>query len=182
MNLPEIKLEPRRIAEAAPSIIFLVFWRTEQDPQLAGWIGCGLALALLLGFLILRQRFHPIMLGINIHLLLAAPLITAVFEAGHADLGRLLVAYAETGVLVMVFLTGIAMTFLSKGSFLGEPDVEWNIRWRFSLLLLICAGGAIPFSIANHETPLLAVAAPLILLFVLRNYLGRLAPKAREAA
>ena len=175
MKLPEIKLEPVRIAEAAPSAIFLLLWRTGQDPQMAGWVGCGLATLLLGGFLILRRRFHPIMLGINIHLLLAAPVINGIFEAGYPDAGRFLVEYAETGVIVVVFLTGIALTFLSRGGFLGEPDVAWHIRWRFSLLMLILAGGMIPFSITNHELPLLAVAGPILVLFLLRGYLAKLA-------
>lgn len=178
MKLPEIKLNPVRVAEAVPSIVFLLLWRTGQDGQLSGWVGCGLAAALLIGFMILRQRFHPIMLGINIHLLLAAPLITLTFEVFGREPGRFLLAYAETGVLVMVFLTGIGLTLLSKGGFLGEPDVPWHINWRFSLLMLICAAGMLPIAIQLQDRiAFLAIGAPLAVLFLLRNYLAGLAAR-----
>jgi hypothetical protein len=178
MKLPEVRLNPVRVAEAVPSILFLLLWRTGQDAQMTGWIGCGLAALLIVGFLVLRQRFHPIMLGINIHLLLAAPLITAAFELQGPDAGNFLIRYAETGVLVMVFLTGLGLTIFSKGGFLGEPEVPWHINWRFSLLMLICAAGSLPLSIQLQDRiAFLAVAGPLILLFILRNYLAGLAQR-----
>jgi len=177
MKLSEFKPDPLRLLEAAPSFIFLLFWRTGQDTELSGWIGCGLAAVLLLAFAILKLRHHPIMLGINIHLLLAAPVITLAFEMSGPKAGEFLLDNVETGVLVVVFATGVALTFLSRGGFLGEPEVPWHINWRFSLLMLICLAGMIPFSIQIQDIPFLAVGGPLIVMFFLRNYLARQAPR-----
>lgn len=177
MKLPQFRIDPLRAAEAAPSVIFLLFWRSGQDAQMSGWVGCGLAAALIITFLVRRLRFHPIMLGINVHLLLAAPLITATFEFAGAEAGRFLVEYAETGVLVMVFLTGAALTLFTRGGFLGEPEVAWRYNWRLSLLMLICLAGMIPLSIRAAHLPVVGVAGPLIVMFLLRNYLAGLAPR-----
>lgn len=180
MNLPRMKIDPRNAVEAAPLVIFLALSLGGQDSQVAGWVGCGLAAALLFGFVATRQPLHPVLLGVNLYLLIAAPVIEAALAAGFAEAGLFLQAHPDQGVLVMILLTGIGMTFLSRQGFLGEPDVPWEIRWRFSLLMLICIGGLIPLSLQLRGLPVVPVVGPIIIMFMLRDYLAGQVPKPKE--
>ena len=65
---------------------FLALWQGQVGLQAAGWTGAVLAAAVLIGFRRYRVPYNPILLGINIHLLLATPVIVALFRMGHPTL------------------------------------------------------------------------------------------------
>lgn len=160
------------VLEGLPSIVFLALWRGEMvDPAAAGWTGSALAAAVLIGFSLRRVAFNPVLLGINLHLLVITPLIVGLFRAGQPELARTLLDTAQAGVLVAVFLVGGALTAFAARGFIGVDGLPAATRRRYSLLLLAVAAAAVPWSVANAGSTLLAVGVPLIALFGLRRYL-----------
>ena len=163
----------RDALESIPSVAFLALWQGQVGLQAAGWTGAVLAAAVLIGFRCYRVPYNPILLGINIHLLLATPLIIALFRMGASDLGRILVGHAYRGVLVTVFLVGCALTLFSDRGFLGLSGLPAANRRAYSAILLAASTATIlwSFVIATGSTPLLSIAVPLMALFGLRRFL-----------
>lgn len=181
MKLPKIKINPVRIIETAPSLIFILLVQSGMDMRAAGWVGCGLAAAATLGLVFTRQPLHPIALGLNIYMMLAIPIILVTISLAGRDSADFMIRNAETGVLVVLFLIGLAMTLFTHKGFLNEPGVHRDHSSRFSLLLLISVLGLIAFSIQMQHNSFLAIGAPLIILFLLRDYLARQAPREGRA-
>ncbi|NGO54082.1 hypothetical protein [Allomesorhizobium camelthorni] len=159
------------ILESAPSIIFLVLWRSDVDMEMAGWLGVGLAAIVLIGFRLSRVHFNPILLGINVHLLIITPLIVTVSQMGALDLARALTAASERGVLVTVFIVGCALTAFSRRGFIGTDDLPDSSRWGYSLILLVASAAAIIWAFTYTGNTLLAIAVPMMGLFGLRRLL-----------
>jgi hypothetical protein len=177
MKLSRIKINPVRIIETVPALLFLILWRAGLDIQTAAWIGCAMATVATLGLVLTGQRLNPIALGLNIYMMLAIPLILITIEVVGRDSADFLIRNAETGVLVVMFLTGLVMTIFTRNGFLNEPGVQRAHSWRLSVLLLISVAGLIAFSIQMQHIPFLAVGGPLIVLFLLRDYLVGQAPR-----
>ena len=157
--------------EGVPSIVFLALWRSGIDLQIAGWTGSILAAALLIGFRRYSQPNDTIVLGINLHLLIATPLIEAVYRLGGTDLALALIAAAQSGLLVSILAVGAAQTVLSPRGYIGDTALAPRRRRLYSLALLAATAAAAAWSLANHGNPLLAFALPLMALFALRRFL-----------
>lgn len=157
--------------ESAPSFVFLALLKTGVDLETAGWIGAGLAAAVLLGFRALRLRFNPILLGINVHLLLVTPVIVAVFWLGAARLGDTLTRYSYEGVLLTILVTGAALTLLSEEGFMGEPGLPASSVRPYSAVLLLAALAGLLWALFQGGSALTGVGLPIVALFALRRFL-----------
>lgn len=159
------------VLESVPSIVFLALWRSDVDAELAGWIGSGLAAALLIGFRLCRVPCNPVLLGINLHLVVITPLIVALFRLGATDTARTLLDTAENGVLAAVLAVGCALTAFAPRGFVGVDGLPAATRRAYSLLLLAVAAAAVPWSFANAGSTLLSIGVPLMALLGLRRFL-----------
>jgi hypothetical protein len=159
--------------ESAPSVAFLALWQGQAGLETAGWAGAALAAAVLIGFLLFRVPYNPILLGINTHLLLATPAIVALFRFGAPDLGRMLAGHAHHGVLVTIFLVGCALTLWSERGFFGLSGLPAAKRQAYSAILLAASAATIVWSFVfvPRSGTLLAIAVPLMALFGLRRFL-----------
>jgi hypothetical protein len=161
------------ILESIPSVAFLALWQSQAGLEAAGWTGAALAVAVLIGFRRCRIPYNPILLGVNTHLLLATPVIVALYRVGAPDLGRTLVGYSHRGVLVTVFLVGCALTLLSQRGFVGLSGLPAAKRRAYSAVLLAASAATIlwSFVFATGSNTLLTIAVPLMALFGLRRFL-----------
>lgn len=150
--------------ENAPSLVFLLLLRLEGGIVLSGWLACGLSIAVLATLWHLRQRPDGILLGINLHFLIAAPAIHLAFALGPSGLGPFLLTYAGCAVLIMVFLTGLVLQ-------LARPSGFAERGWA----LLAIAAGCCLWSFAFVGQQFLSVGLPLLLLFAARRGLGGVA-------
>lgn len=169
------------VLEGAPSILFLALWRSNIDGEVAGWIGSGLAAALLIGFRLRRVPYNPLLLGINFHLVVMTPLVVSLFRLGMPETARFLLDTAESGVLVAILAVGCGLTAFAPRGFIGAEGLPAATRRAYSLLLLAATAAAIPWSIVNAGSTLLSIGVPLMGLFALRRFLmARWSDKARE--
>jgi hypothetical protein len=161
------------VLESVPSIAFLALWQGQAGLESAGWTGAALAAAVLAGFARYQISYNPILLGVNIHLLIATPVIVALFRMGAPDLGRMLVGYSHRGVLVTIFLVGCALTLGSPRGFLGTSGLPAARCRAYSAILLAASAATIlwSFTLATGSSPLLTVVVPLMVLFGLRRFL-----------
>ena len=158
--------------EPAPTIVFLALWRSGVvETEVAGWIGALLAAAILVGFKIRRLRFNPILLGMNLHLLVITPTISAAFRLGAAELGQLLLATAASWILVIVLAVGLVMTLFSPRGFIASDQLSPGSRRSGSLILLAATAVAIPWSFFHAGQTIVSIVIPLTALFALRRFL-----------
>lgn len=159
------------VVESIPSIVFLTLWRSGWDLEQAGWVGSASALMTLAVFRYLRWPYTPILLGINIHILVITPLIVSLFKLGAEQLGSNLISLSYNGVLITVFLVGLALTIFSKQGFIGVsglPPIERRIN---SIMLLSASAVTIlwAFFLTKSTSAFVSVAIPLIALFIIRR-------------
>lgn len=159
------------LLESLPSLAFLALWRTGSELEFAGWSGALLAVAVLLGFRARRFRFHPILLGINIHLAVITPLIAVLFRFGAPDVGSILAAHSYNAVLITVFVTGCCLALFSCTGFIGADGLSRTTARFYSVLLLIACASGIVWAFASEGGPFAAVGLPLVGLFALRRLL-----------
>ncbi|MEM9630716.1 MAG: hypothetical protein AAGA50_05300 [Pseudomonadota bacterium] len=159
------------LLEGLPSIAFILLWRQLDDLELAGWIGSGLALFVFATFLHLRSRMHPVLLGVNAHILVATPIIVGLFRFGDPAFAKMLVTYSHGGVLVTVLLAGIYQTIFVNGGFAGLPEVPRVQQWRYSLIMLLGTALGAGWVLANPANSLVPVVVTLTLLIGGRRYL-----------
>jgi len=159
------------LLESAPPLVFVTLWRGGVDVVQAGWIGCALAVLVLAGFRRAGQRYHPVLLGMNLHMLLLMPLIQGAFALGLERVGDLLVAPKEAGVFIAVLATGLVLTLASPRGFLDMEEATPRQRWIYSGILLAVTAAMIPWSLAHLGQQWLSIAAPLAVLFGLRSFL-----------
>ncbi len=165
------------IVESLPSLVFVALWRSGADQELTGWIGAALAACMLVGFRVCRWRFHPVLLGINIHLLVVTPLIVGLYRFGMPAWGDAIVEVAYKGVLITIFVTGCALIFTRRG-FIGVDGAP-GVHRPYSLTLLLASAITILWSFfLAGGGPLTTVALPVMGLFGLRRFLlARLADR-----
>ena len=159
------------LLESVPSITFIVLWRQGGDLELAGWVGSGLALGVFTAFVWLRVHMHPVLLGVNLHILVVTPLIVGLFRFGNADLAKTLVAYSHGGVLLTVLATGLALSCFSRNGFAGFPDLPLRQQRRISALMLFVSILGAGWALATPENSLVPVVVTLTLLIGGRRFL-----------
>ncbi|MCV0424322.1 MAG: hypothetical protein K5905_02515 [Roseibium sp.] len=159
------------LLEGVPSIAFILLWRQGGDLEFAGWVGSGLALGVFAVFRLLRARMHPVLLGVNLHILVATPLIISLFRFGDAAIAKTLVAYSHGGVLLTVLMTGLLLSSFSKGGFAGLPDMPRGQQGRISALMLIVSALGAIWALATPQDSLIPVVVTLMLLIGGRRYL-----------
>lgn len=159
------------ILEGVPSIAFIALWRGGFGMETAGWVGSGLAAAVLLYLWKSGTRSHPVLFGINIHILFATPVIVGLFRLGVVDLGAVLADHGHRGVLVTVFLVGVGQTFFSSAGFIGSKDLPQSRKRTYSLLQLAVSLAGILWAFGIENSGFVAVFVPLTILFGLRRYL-----------
>ncbi|WP_330563311.1 hypothetical protein [Roseibium sp. FZY0029] len=76
--------------ESLPSIVFILLWRQTSNLELAGWTGCGFAAFVLAGLVLLKARIHPVLIGINLHILLVTPVLVGFYRFGDRALAEFL--------------------------------------------------------------------------------------------
>jgi len=158
-----------RVAENAPSLLFLTLWRSTGDLQVAGWVGACAALLVVSVVRGLRREAHPILLGINIHFLSAAPIVQATHWLGFDTATAFLLDYAQAGVLAMVLLVGVIMTSLSGKGFVGVASQDRTSLYSSCILLAVTGVGTVWACVLKEGIQ--AIMPPLLLLFVLRELL-----------
>lgn len=166
------------LLEGVPSIVFILLWRQSGDLETAGWIGAGTALAVFSLLVWMRTRMHPVLIGVNAHILLATPLIVGLFRIGQTDLARFLASHAYPGVLVTVLVAGVIQTLVAKNGFSALEKVPASTQRHYSLgMLIICGFGAV-WALATPGSPLVPVVVTVTALIVGRNFVqARLSDK-----
>jgi hypothetical protein len=159
------------ILEGVPSIAFIALWRGGYGMETAGWAGSGLAAAVLLYLSSTRTRSHPVLFGINLHILFATPVIIGLFRLGAGDLGALLADHGHRGVLVTVFLVGIGQTLFTSAGLIGSQDLPLLQKRTYSLSLLAVSLAGILWAFGIQNSGFMAVFVPLTVLFGLRRFL-----------
>lgn len=159
------------LLEGLPSIAFILLWRQWGDLELAGWVGSGLALFVFGAFFHLRSRMHPVLLGVNIHILLATPIIVSLFRFGDPAFAKVLVTYSHGGVLVTVLFVGVLQTLFANGGFAGLPNMSRSRQRRYSLMMLVVSALGAGWVLASPANSLVPVVATLTLLIGGRRYL-----------
>jgi len=165
------KMMVRDLLQSAPTALFLLLWRGDVGLELAGWCGSAAALFVLIYCRAVNVPAHPILLGANIHLLLATPVIVGLDRAGAAALSDQLAQYGHPGVLITVWLTGLWLTVFSRAGFVGEDTMPARQRVLYSCALLgVCALGIV-WAFVIAEPGVMAVALPFIALIGVRGWL-----------
>ncbi|QDG76531.1 hypothetical protein [Labrenzia sp. PHM005] len=166
------------LLEGLPSIVFILLWRQSGDIETAGWLGSGVALGVLAVLVYLKAKMHPVFIGINLHILLATPIIVGLFRTGQTEIAEVLSANTHSGVLVTVLIVGIGQTLFSARRFSALEDVSDTVQLRYSLVFLgACALGA-GWALTTTGSSFVPVVATLTVLFVGRNFLqARLSDK-----
>ena len=159
------------ILESAPSIAFLIFLRSQFGLEMAGWIGSIAALLVFVALYLLNQKPHPILLGVNLHLLFATPVIVGIDYVGAELLASFLADHAHKGVLLTVFFVGVAQTAFLKGGFVGRLDLPQKIQTKYSYYLLAAGFIGLIWAFGTETGAFLSVLLPLTAMIGLRNFL-----------
>jgi hypothetical protein len=170
------------LMEGVPSIVFILLWRQSGDLVFAGWVGSTLCLMVLGALIGMKVRMHPILMGVNIHILLATPLIVGLFRLGFDGVGDVLAEYAYGGVLVTVFAVGFAQMLFSRSRFAALENVTDRVQLVFSAVLLaFCAFGAV-WALLTPGSRFVPVVVTIAALIIGRNFLqARLSDKSAGA-
>jgi len=161
----------RDVLQSAPTALFLFLWRGDFGLEFAGWCGSALALSVLVWCRAAKIPAHPILLGANIHLLLATPVIVGLDRAGAVSLSDLLAQYGHPGVLITVMLTGLWLTFFSRAGFIGDDLMPKRQSVAYSCALLVVCALGIVWAFAIAAPGVMAVALPFIALIGVRGWL-----------
>ncbi len=159
------------LTEAAPSVLFVVLWRLTDNLELAGWTGTALALCVVLAQSHQKIHPHPIVLGINTHLIIITPLIVGLYQLNFHGMASLIESNSFWGVLVTIFVVGCALTLWSSRGFLGFDGPKTDASQRGSLILLCGSAAAIFWAASQGSQGFVAVGLPITGLFLLRRFL-----------
>ncbi|MEM8539344.1 MAG: hypothetical protein AAGF25_00180 [Pseudomonadota bacterium] len=159
------------ILESAPSIAFLIFLRSQFGLEMAGWIGCIAALLVFVALYLLNQKPHPILLGVNLHLLFITPAIVGIGYFGAGQFASFLADHAHKGVLLTVLFVGVVQTMFLKGGFVGRVDLPEKIQTRYSFYLLVAGLVGLFWAFGTEKGAFVGVLLPLTAMIGLRNFL-----------
>lgn len=155
------------LAENLPALAFIAIWQSGSGLLLAGWTGCILAAIVLAGFRLKRIAADPIVLGTNIHILLATPLITGIDAFGFAYLADSLAGNAYAGVFITIFCTGLVLLIAGRSLLRTAPGGSRDRTVSILLLAAIALAGIWAFT--YEGPPLLQVAFPIMAIFLARR-------------
>lgn len=159
------------LLESVPSIVFILIWRQSGDIETAGWVGAAAAFGVLGVLSFLKTPMHPVLMGVNLHILLTTPLIVGLFRAGQTQIAEFMAAHAYGGVLVTVFVVGTVLTAATRRGFSSLSDVPPKTQRRYSVIMLgLCACGA-AWAFATSNSRFVPVVVTLTVLIVGRNFL-----------
>lgn len=158
------------LLEGLPSVAFILLWRQSGELELAGWVGSGLALVAFAVFFAMRARMNPVLFGVNLHILVATPIIVGVFYLGFEQFGRLLASHAHSAVLLTVFLTGLLLTLFSKRGFVSAELPQKQVGF-YSVLMTAASAFGVSWAFLIPSQAFLVVIATLALLIVGRRFL-----------
>lgn len=159
------------LLEGLPSVGFILLWRQTGDLELAGWIGTGLAATVFAAFTLMKGRMHPVLLGVNSHILLVTPLIVGLFRFGGREIAELLVPYSYGAVLLTVTLVGVLLTLFTRAGFAGVPELAARLRLRLSLMMIAVSAAGTAWAMSTPDKALAPVVVTLTLLIVGRRFL-----------
>lgn len=166
------------LTQNAPVLGFLMALQITDSFRLAGWVGAGLALGVLIAAVLRRAKVDPIVAGINVYFVLLTPMIELTYAIQADTAGAFLAANAPRGVMLSVFLVGLAMT-LAKGAVFADGATP-DVRRRRSLTLLGVAGLGALWSCVASGGSFAVVGIPMIVLFSTRRFLQAADQKADE--
>jgi|GEM_PF-1354175 len=159
------------LLEGLPSIVFILLWRQGGDLETAGWAGSALALGVFVVFGVLKVGMHPVLLGVNLHILVATPLIVGLYQSGHGTIADLLAGYSHGGVLLTVLLAGIGQAVFRKGGYVGFMEIPVRSQRRISLLMLVISGFGAVWALSTPDSSFVPVLVTLTVLIVGRRFL-----------
>ncbi len=159
------------LLESAPSIVFLIFLRNQSGLEIAGWVGCLAALMVFVALYLLNHKPHPVLLGVNLHILLATPVIIGIDYFGAEQLASFLANHAHKGVLLTVFFVGVLQTVFLAGGFIGRLDLPHKIQTKYSCYMLVAGFIGLIWAFGSETGAFLGVLLPLTAMIGLRNFL-----------
>ncbi|MBN9669751.1 hypothetical protein [Roseibium aggregatum] len=159
------------LLEGVPSIAFLIFLRNEAGLELAGWIGSLAALLAFAALYLLNCKSHPVLLGVNLHLLFATPVIIGIDYAGATQLASFLASHAHKGVLLTVCIVGVLETMFMAGGFVGAPDLPKKTITKYSRMMLVVGLTGVCWAFGTEASAFIAVLVSLTAMIGLRNFL-----------
>lgn len=157
------------MAENMPSIVFLAMLRLGADMANSAWCATILAWAVLFWLWRSARQSDTILLGVNIHFALAAPVIHGVYALGYATVAGHMLDFSGVAVIGAVFVTGLVLNRVSESGFIGQGYRDASGK-RSGVLLLV-AGLALLWSLAFMGHQLVSVGLPLLVLFATRRVL-----------
>ena len=158
----------RYLAENMPSAIYFGLLFMGVGIEWAGW-GASIAAVTVLSLARTgRMPWSPILLGINVHFALAAPLLTFVNLAVGREVVMHLLPYAEPTVLVVVFSTGLVLHCLNRGRFLYGSNVKAIVPGVPSAILLMISLFGVVWALWPVEGEPSGITGPLAALFLVR--------------
>ena len=157
-----------RLAENAPSVVFLIGLRLDWRLDLTAAAAAVLATLVFVALLRAGRRPDTILLGINLNFVLATAVIWSAYTAGFDILAKEMIRLSGVAVITTIFVTGLALTRLTERGFAGIAGKK-----RSSLALLAVAGLGCVWSIAFIGDQFLSVGLPIIVLFACRRILLR---------
>ena len=169
--MPNFLRRPLWIVENIPTILFFALWRSGADLDQAAWAAAFAAFIVFCWLRETRRSPDTILLGINLHFVLTASIIQAVYVAGFEELAREMIVYAGFAVPVMILLTGIALSVLWRDGFIGENVLDPDISAARSLALILWAAVTCVWSYAFIGDQFLSVGLPVISIFAMRRLL-----------
>lgn len=159
------------LLENVPSIMFLGLMQAHGNLRLAGWVSAASAAVALSVLLLRRAAHHPILLGLNLFMLIAAPSIEVVYALGFETTAGFLLSHIQAAVMLSILIVGVALTMVSPRGFIGVENADQRVARHASFLMLVLSAAAVIWSVAFEGNRLLAIGLPLLLLFGLRQYL-----------
>lgn len=159
------------LLEGMPSLAFFAVWRGLDDLELAGWIGTVLAIVTIAVLKMLKTESHPVLLGVNIHMICITPIIVGLYLIGAPALAEFFIEHANKGVLVSVFVVGAMQTYFRKSGFIGSLELPKPQRLSYSLLLLLMSFFGMVWALSIEAGSLVTVVMPLTVLALLRGFL-----------
>ena len=160
------------IVENTPTILFFALWRSGLPLDQAAWIA-AIAASCVLGWLRWsRQAPDTILLGINLHFALTAPVIQIIYSIGATGLAVTLITHAGFAVPVLILLTGIWLRTRTHSGPLGRNALGTSSQKRRSVLLLLWTAFACVWSYSFLGNQILSVGLPVLSIFLMRRLLS----------
>ena len=160
------------IIENTATILFFALWRSGLPLDQAAWVAAIAASCVLGSLRWSRQAPDTILLGINLHFALTAPVIQIIYSIGATGLAGTLITYAGFAVPVFILLTGIWLRTRTHSGPLGRNALGTASQKRRSVLLLLWTALACVWSYSFLGNQILSVGLPVLSIFLMRRVLS----------